>query len=323
MTQRALIQHTLQSLQSRCLEVGECWIWQGGTDAQGRPQTRHNGKVLYVRRLARELADGKPMPRRLQAAAHCGDHLCVSPHCSYRATPQQRARAAAQRGAYSDAAKTRRSTRTVRARSHITEALVSDVNDTLQHLLDSAPQGVVDFGNCKTCGVSSRLDCGHGAAAAPQTQQPGAAEAHDPHIPIKELLRIYDEQKGDWCSIAREVERRTIAAARAAAQASPSEAEIIALLGDPTFSSIGAVREALRRWAAPAAVSAPSDVVKDAARYRWLREQGMLTEGSRHPQSWRCVALLADMGGEHADAAIDAAMLAAAPQVPAQEGGAA
>ncbi len=127
MTQRTLIRHTLQSLQSRCLEIGECWIWQGGIDAQGRPQTRHGGKVVYVRRLARELADGKPMPRRLQAAAHCGDHLCVSPHCSYRATPQQRARAAAQRGAYSDAAKIRRSTHTVRARSHITEALVAQV----------------------------------------------------------------------------------------------------------------------------------------------------------------------------------------------------
>ena len=93
------------------------------------------------------------------------------------------------------------------------------------------------------------------------------------------------------------------------------------------FGSIQAVealvRQVLRDIPTPAAVSAPSDVVKDAARYRWLREQGMLTEGSRHPQSWRCVALLADMGGEHADAAIDAAMLAAAPQVPAQEGGAA
>ena len=93
------------------------------------------------------------------------------------------------------------------------------------------------------------------------------------------------------------------------------------------FGSIQAVealvRQVLRDIPTPAAVSAPSDVVKDAARYRWLREQGMLTEGSRHPQSWRCVALLADMGGEHADAAIDAAMLAAASQAPAGEGGAA
>lgn len=49
----------------------------------------------------------------------------------------------------------------------------------------------------------------------------------------------------------------------------------------------------------------------DAQRYRWLRDQGSLAEGSRHPQSWRCVAMLADMGGEHADTAIDAAIAAA------------
>lgn len=107
----------------------------------------------------------------------------------------------------------------------------------------------------------------------------------------------------------------------------PSDLEIDALIAQhwPAFATVGALplrglraafRDGLARWGAPAAVSAPSDVEKDAARYRWLREQGMLTEGSRHPQSWRCVALLADMGGEHADAAIDDAMLAAAPQAP-------
>ena len=69
-----------------------------------------------------------------------------------------------------------------------------------------------------------------------------------------------------------------------------------------------------------AALSAAAPAVAHACCNSWfvsLREQGMLTEGSRHPQSWRCVALLADMGGEHADAAIDAAMLAAASQAPA------
>ncbi len=193
--------------------------------------------------------------------------------------------------------------------------------------------------------------------AAPHAQQPGAAYAHDPHITIADLLRIYDEQKGDGCAIAREVERRTIAAARAGAQAMPSDATAadwiqlrsalaMLMLGwagrrsqDQTLDAADSLLDAAtepgmplailrsapdwRTASAPAAVSAPSDAAKDAARYRWLREQGMLTEGSRHPQSWRCVALLADMGGEHADAAIDAAMLAAAPQVPAQEGGAA
>ena len=58
-----------------------------------------------------------------------------------------------------------------------------------------------------------------------------------------------------------------------------------------------------------------AETIKKAARYDWIREQGMLADGSRHPHSWRCVALLADMGGERADEAIDAAMAAA------QEGG--
>ncbi len=69
----------------------------------------------------------------------------------------------------------------------------------------------------------------------------------------------------------------------------------------------------LRDSAAPQAPAEDQGVAADAARYRWLREQGMLTEDSRHPQSWRCIALLADMGGEHADAAIDAAIAAKEP----------
>ena len=35
----------------------------------------------------------------------------------------------------------------------------------------------------------------------------------------------------------------------------PTDAELIALLGDRQFSAIGAVREALRRWGTPPAVS--------------------------------------------------------------------
>ncbi len=35
----------------------------------------------------------------------------------------------------------------------------------------------------------------------------------------------------------------------------PTDAELIALLGDRQFSTIGAVREALRRWGTPPAVA--------------------------------------------------------------------
>jgi hypothetical protein len=33
-------------------------------------------------------------------------------------------------------------------------------------------------------------------------------KVHRAPLPIKELLAIYDEEKGDWCAIVREVERR-------------------------------------------------------------------------------------------------------------------
>lgn len=61
------------------------------------------------------------------------------------------------------------------------------------------------------------------AAAPLAATRPAPAEdvrdAKLPHIPIRDLLRIYDQQNGDWCGIAREVERRTIAAMQAATPA--------------------------------------------------------------------------------------------------------
>ncbi|MEJ5030079.1 hypothetical protein [Comamonas sp. MYb69] len=60
-----------------------------------------------------------------------------------------------------------------------------------------------------------------------------------------------------------------------------------------------------------------AETIKKAARYEWLRAQGMLLDGSGHPNFWRCMALLGGTFscGENADDTIDAAMAAA------QEGG--
>lgn len=52
---------------------------------------------------------------------------------------------------------------------------------------------------------------------------------------------------------------------------------------------------------------AADSVLEDAARYRWLREQGTTTYIMRHRRYENCIQLLSDMGGELADAAIDAA----------------
>lgn len=57
-------------------------------------------------------------------------------------------------------------------------------------------------------GCHSNEPCYYTRQAAP------LSEVDTPHIPIRDLLRIYEACNGDWCSIAREVERRTIDALR-------------------------------------------------------------------------------------------------------------
>ena len=104
----------LKLIKSRCTEEGRCWLWTGAQDGHGRPQMRHDGKVVYVRRLVRELTDGQPVPKGFVAAASCGQKLCVSPHCSCVATHKQRAQMAAARGAFGGATRTRKMTRTKR-----------------------------------------------------------------------------------------------------------------------------------------------------------------------------------------------------------------
>lgn len=114
-------------IHSHCDEVGKCWFWKGALDGHGRPQTRHDGRNVYVRRLVRELTDGVPLQRGIVAAAECGHKLCVSPECSVATTTKGKATMAANRGAYNSAAKTAKMTATKRARSHISEEVVDRV----------------------------------------------------------------------------------------------------------------------------------------------------------------------------------------------------
>ena len=126
---KILHKQTLESLKSRCIEEGNCWIWQGACDGHGRPQTRHDGRVWYVRRLVRTLVDGKPVPADRSAACKCGNAGCVSPACSVVCTTKEKARMAAQRQAYGRPDKLRRMTETKRAQSRITEEMVREIRD--------------------------------------------------------------------------------------------------------------------------------------------------------------------------------------------------
>ncbi|MBX3610381.1 MAG: hypothetical protein KF871_10855 [Hydrogenophaga sp.] len=117
----------LEDIKARCDEVGECWFWNGGCDSHGRPQKRHGGKTVYVRRLVRELADGQPVPPGLVVAAKCGHKRCVSPDCSVATTTRRKAQMAAKRGAYSSPAKAAKMARMKRAQSWITDEMVEQI----------------------------------------------------------------------------------------------------------------------------------------------------------------------------------------------------
>jgi IS1 family transposase len=79
--------HTVESLQARTIEEGDCWLWQGycgNKTPQVMYHTQGKRKMYSVRRLIRELQTG-----RAQADGHytnsCGNHLCVSPnHVLYK-----------------------------------------------------------------------------------------------------------------------------------------------------------------------------------------------------------------------------------------------
>lgn len=119
----------LDLIRSRCIEDGQCWLWQGGCDGHGRPQIRHEGVVVYTRRLARQLRDGKPVPAHLRVPNACGRKTCVSPECSVIGTVATVRKMAADRGSYLKANRNIRQMQTKRARSAIDEDVVRGIRN--------------------------------------------------------------------------------------------------------------------------------------------------------------------------------------------------
>lgn len=71
--------HTINSIQARCVEVGDCWEWQGAATAKGcHPTVKHDGKTVLVRRLVAALS-GKPISDDKKAGLRCENMRCVNP----------------------------------------------------------------------------------------------------------------------------------------------------------------------------------------------------------------------------------------------------
>lgn len=81
--------HTLESLHARCVEVGDCWEWQGYYATNNKvPYVSHGGKMLAVRRVVAELS-GRDVSRPVNWSARCGNYRCVCPdHLMFRTDRQ-------------------------------------------------------------------------------------------------------------------------------------------------------------------------------------------------------------------------------------------
>lgn len=78
---RARAEHTVDSLKARCVEVGECWEWQGYLGNNTPQVSSYPGgkkKMVSVRRLLRELVTGQAQPHGHYGNT-CGNIRCVNP----------------------------------------------------------------------------------------------------------------------------------------------------------------------------------------------------------------------------------------------------
>ena len=93
---RTLTTHTMETLHTRCVEEGDCWVWSGYVQ-NGSPYVFQAGKLTAVRQIAMTLS-GRPI--RIGAkyfATTCGDPLCVNPeHIVCRTPKEHMARMASQ-----------------------------------------------------------------------------------------------------------------------------------------------------------------------------------------------------------------------------------
>lgn len=89
---------TLGWIYARCVEDGDCLLWQGALARGGVPQMQYGGKVRPVRRVVAQLL-GKKLDGLL-ATTTCGNPLCLAKEHLWMATRQQLQQYTADRTGY-------------------------------------------------------------------------------------------------------------------------------------------------------------------------------------------------------------------------------
>lgn len=120
---------TLDEIKSRCIEEGECWIWQGALNACGYPIMKAKGVksgCQLVRRVVVTLDGRTPKPRQ-PVIASCDDRRCCNPACLKLSTPSAVGKRAAKKGAFSGASRRSKIADSRRTRSKLTQEQVQEI----------------------------------------------------------------------------------------------------------------------------------------------------------------------------------------------------
>jgi hypothetical protein len=125
MTNRTGIK-TLADIRERCVEVGECWEWQGSFSGCGQPRHRLDGKQRKVCHTAFALA-GKTWPEGKYLVRKCGNLACVNPAHLEPMTRSEQMKLAASMGKCSRPDQTAARTNGNRARSKYSMELANKV----------------------------------------------------------------------------------------------------------------------------------------------------------------------------------------------------
>jgi hypothetical protein len=92
-------------VESKCIEVGDCLIWQGRMTSSGYPRIQIAGENFMVRRLMAEAKIGRKLKPKEVAASTCNDPACLCWDHVRVTTLQQRRIETGRAGGYSTKAK--------------------------------------------------------------------------------------------------------------------------------------------------------------------------------------------------------------------------
>jgi hypothetical protein len=119
----------VKRIHGRCVEDGDCLIWQGAVTQHGMPYMLHNGSnKAMVRRVLFAAFYGE-VPAGKLVTPTCLDKRCMGKKHLVAMTPAESKALHAEKGAYLNPGRARKAAMTIRAKSHITQEIVDAIRN--------------------------------------------------------------------------------------------------------------------------------------------------------------------------------------------------